>query len=179
MNMNLFKKKNLPDIEKELNSLIDLTDPKEKEEFDQVAFQLDLMHEVRQLMKLKGWKQNDLALKLGKSKSYISQLFSGDKLINIKTIIKLQNIFEIKFSVSVFSVYDPKIQLIETINDLIDTIEYYFTGSQLSELVLPKQNENQNLTSPLHSETCFVNEEGYLINKTQTILESDSYANRV
>lgn len=177
MSMNLFKKKNHNDIEKELSSLINLSDPKEKEEFDQVAFQLDLMHEIRQLMMLKGWNQNDLALKLGKSKSYISQLFSGDKLINVKTIIKLQNIFAIKFSISSFSVFNPKNQLIETLNDLINTFEYYFSGSQISELSLPQQNENQHLP-PLHSETCFVNEEGYLINKTQTILESDSYADR-
>lgn len=51
-------------------------------------------------MKLKGISQKDLADSLGVSKSYVNQLFTLDKFLNMKTIAKLQNILDVKININ-------------------------------------------------------------------------------
>lgn len=173
--MNFHKRHKPIKTAEELHLLVDLSNPKEKEEFDQIAFQLDLMHEVKKLMNLNGWNQNDLSSKLGKSKSYISQLFAGDKLLNIKTIIKLQNIFNVKFSITT-SIHKSENRLNEEFAHFLEIVEYYVSSSQLSEIMLTPKQKKEKL-SPVRSEICYVNNEGTLINKTKTILEAGTYVN--
>jgi transcriptional regulator with XRE-family HTH domain len=61
--------------------------------------QLDILHEVTELMKNSKSvsSKTELAKRLGKSKGFVSQLFSGDKALNLKMIAQLQEIFDVKF----------------------------------------------------------------------------------
>lgn len=72
------------------------------------AFDLD--HEARMVsyrflsvvderMEELGWNFKQLADALGTSKSHVTQLFNGSRLLNMKTIAKLQWILGIEFSV--------------------------------------------------------------------------------
>lgn len=47
-----------------------------------------------------GWSRKVLAEKIGTSPSYISQLFRGDKLINMNTLAIIQKVMEIQFEIS-------------------------------------------------------------------------------
>lgn len=47
-----------------------------------------------------GWSRKDLAEKIGATPSYISQLFQGDKLINMNTLAKLQKAMGIRFEIT-------------------------------------------------------------------------------
>jgi ribosome-binding protein aMBF1 (putative translation factor) len=56
-----------------------------------------------------GWSRKDLAEKIGTSPSYISQLFQGDKLINMNTLAIMQKVMGIQFEVSQKRTYEEKI----------------------------------------------------------------------
>jgi DNA-binding Xre family transcriptional regulator len=69
-------------------------------------------HEAKMLMfkflsaleksgKKKKWKKKELALAIGTSPSYITQLYKGDKLINLHTLAKLQEAYEVSFEIKV------------------------------------------------------------------------------
>ena len=47
-----------------------------------------------------GWNRKILAEKIGTSPSYISQLFRGDKLINMTTLAIIQKVMDIQFEIS-------------------------------------------------------------------------------
>lgn len=82
---------------KELEELLKFDDQEERLELKASIIQLDLLEEVKELMKEKKMSRKALAEKLKKSPSFVSQLFSGDKLLNLKMIAQLQEIFDAKF----------------------------------------------------------------------------------
>lgn len=87
-------------IESKLNKLAELL--KFENEIDRIDvkasfIQLDILEEVKKIMKEKNISRTELAKKLKKSKSFVSQLFSGDKALNLKMIAKFQEIFDAKF----------------------------------------------------------------------------------
>jgi transcriptional regulator with XRE-family HTH domain len=56
-----------------------------------------------------GWSRKVLAEKIGTSPSYISQLFRGDKLINMNTLANIQKVMDIQFEISQKKTYEVKI----------------------------------------------------------------------
>ena len=96
-----FKNKNKQQLTKEMNDLIaNILKPANEEEairWEAEKITLGFMHEVEKLMVERGWTKKDLADKLGTSKSYVTQLFRADKLINVKLLAKLSMIFDKKF----------------------------------------------------------------------------------
>ncbi len=80
-----------------------------KKNLDDTAFDLEyesrmisyrFLSEVDKIMETRGIKKKELAIMLGTSASYITQLFNGNKLINLPTLAKLQHALGIKFSIS-------------------------------------------------------------------------------
>lgn len=59
--------------------------------------QLEILEEIKKIMEDKNISRTELAEKLKKSKSFVSQLFSGDKALNLKMIAQFQEIFHTKF----------------------------------------------------------------------------------
>jgi transcriptional regulator with XRE-family HTH domain len=93
MNMNSNNKA----IDKKLKSFLEFKDANDKIDFDAEVIHLNIINEILKLMVEQGMNKAKLAAKLKTSKSYITQLFSGDKLFNPKLLAKLQNIFKVKF----------------------------------------------------------------------------------
>jgi ribosome-binding protein aMBF1 (putative translation factor) len=79
----------------------------DKIDFLTEALHLDIIAEVENLMEKREISRAELAKKLNTSKSYITQLFTGDKLLNLKTIVKLGKILNanVKFE---FMDYEKK-----------------------------------------------------------------------
>ncbi len=95
--MNSNNKTSFEELLEEAESFIGSKTKQEKLEFDANALQLDIMHQIQDLMVAEGISRKQLADLLGKSKSFISQLFSCDKSLNLKTIVQFQEIFNKKF----------------------------------------------------------------------------------
>jgi transcriptional regulator with XRE-family HTH domain len=51
-------------------------------------------------MDRKGWTRKQLADEIGTSASYLTQLFRGDRLLNFKTVAKIEGALEIRFEVN-------------------------------------------------------------------------------
>lgn len=87
-------------IQKRLEDLFTFKSDKDRLQFETEILHLDIMHQIKYLMDKKGLKKVDIALELGTSKGYITQLFTADKIVNLKTLAKLQRTFQIKFDIS-------------------------------------------------------------------------------
>lgn len=86
------------EIQERFKSILSFEDDNDKLEFETSLIHLDIIDNIIELMNERGYTKARLAKKLGTSKSYITQLFSGDKLVNLQLIAKLQRIFDVKFS---------------------------------------------------------------------------------
>ncbi len=72
----------------------------EKLEFEAKMIQLDFISRLQELMKYRNIKsKKELAELLGTSPSFISQIFSGEKLINLKHIAKIQKALNVKYAI--------------------------------------------------------------------------------
>ncbi|MEX1261819.1 MAG: helix-turn-helix transcriptional regulator [Balneolaceae bacterium] len=58
------------------------------------------LSEAQKAMDRKGWTRKRLAREIGTSASYLTQLFRGDRLLNFKTVAKIEVALEINFGVS-------------------------------------------------------------------------------
>ncbi|MDP2301915.1 MAG: helix-turn-helix transcriptional regulator [Ignavibacteria bacterium] len=121
MNMNSNTKPTFEELLNEAEELLVFKTKEEKTGFDKDVLQLEIMHEVQKLMDNEGLSRKELAEKLGKSKSFVSQLFSCDKKLHFGLLTQFQEIFKgkFKFSFIPFSDYNPKM----VIDDYKDGLE--------------------------------------------------------
>ncbi|MEA3448454.1 MAG: helix-turn-helix transcriptional regulator [Bacteroidota bacterium] len=93
--MSLSKK----ELIKQFNKLNKFNNNQEKIENDAMMLHARVMQIVEIVMDQKGWNKKTLANKLGISPSYLTQLFVGDKMINLTMIAKIQHYLGIKLSI--------------------------------------------------------------------------------
>jgi antitoxin component HigA of HigAB toxin-antitoxin module len=95
------KKKNNPEHElllKELQESLAFNNDDDKLEFEAEMLSLDLVSVIQALMEEREIKKSHLSKKLGLSKSFITTVFSGDKLVNLKLLAKIQRALDVKFT---------------------------------------------------------------------------------
>jgi len=59
------------------------------------------LSEAQKAMGRKEWTRKRLAKEIGTSASYLTQLFRGDRLLNFKTVAKLETALSIDFEITV------------------------------------------------------------------------------
>lgn len=82
----------------EYAKLFKFSNDKERVEFLTDRIQLDILAQITNIMRKQGISRSDLAVKLKVSKSYVSQLFSCDKRLNLKTLAQLEHILDAKLN---------------------------------------------------------------------------------
>ena len=87
-------------ILKNLESLLVFDNEKEKLELEAELLHLKFVQVIEKLMENEGVSKSDIASDLSTSKSYITQLFSGSKLLNMKTLVKFQHVLNFNFRIS-------------------------------------------------------------------------------
>ncbi|MDP3913629.1 MAG: helix-turn-helix transcriptional regulator [Bacteroidota bacterium] len=83
----------------ELESLLSFNNKEEKMELEAELLHLKFIKVIEEAMKLEGISKAEIAAQLATSKSYITQLFSGDKLLNMKMLARLQQVLDISFQI--------------------------------------------------------------------------------
>ena len=91
------KNDNIESKLKKIEELLKFENEEDRIDVKASFIQLDILSEVKKVMKEKNISRTELAEKLKKSKSFVSQLFSGDKALNLKMIAQFQEIFNAKF----------------------------------------------------------------------------------
>lgn len=85
--------------QKKFDEALQFTNNTERVHFAAEMIHLDIMHEVECMMKQVEMNKTELARLMGVSKGYLTQLFCGEKLMNLKTLAKLQHIFNCRFDI--------------------------------------------------------------------------------
>lgn len=98
MNTNLEQTKK-QEMEAKFNSFFSELTIENPIEFVAATIHDDFMYLVEQMMKEQGLSYKELAEKLGTSKGYVSQLFSGKKLVNLEMIARLQKVLDVHFEI--------------------------------------------------------------------------------
>lgn len=87
------------DIEPGFESLFSSKTKEEEIEHEAKMIMFRFISELEKLKKDKPLRKKDLAKALGTSASYITQLYRGDKLINMTTLAKLQDVYNLTFEI--------------------------------------------------------------------------------
>jgi transcriptional regulator with XRE-family HTH domain len=64
-----------------------------------------------------GWSRKELAKRVGTSASYITQLYNGDKLVNMTILAKFKNVLGIEFEIAEKSTYAQSVSNFQPLND--------------------------------------------------------------
>jgi transcriptional regulator with XRE-family HTH domain len=82
-----------------LNRMLEFKSEREKERLEEDLLNLKFITAIEEIMDQKDINKTDVAEILKSSRSYVSQLFSGNKMINIKTLTKIQKGLNISFKI--------------------------------------------------------------------------------
>ena len=96
MNMKFSKKYN---VNPEFEDLFAFDSSQEELEHDAKMIMFRFLNSFEKLFDNNPIKKKDIASAIQTSPSYITQLFRGDKLINLLTLAKLQNKFDFTFEI--------------------------------------------------------------------------------
>ncbi len=97
--------------------------PGEKVEHRAQMLSFIFLSEAQKVMDHKGWTRKKLADEIGTSASYLTQLFRGDRLLNLKTAAKIENALGIEFDITVS----------EISNEYHDTKDLKLRSTQVNE----------------------------------------------
>jgi ribosome-binding protein aMBF1 (putative translation factor) len=89
----------IEEIRNEFQKLFEKS-PEEQVEHRAQLLSYIFLSEAQKAMDRKGWTRKQLADEIGTSASYLTQLFRGDRLLNFKTVAKIEGALEIRFEVN-------------------------------------------------------------------------------
>lgn len=93
--------KTMKNIENSFNELFEFEDNKDLIDVKAHVLASKFLSEILEVADKKKLNRKQLAEKIGTSASYLTQLFRGNKLINLTTIAKLQEKLDIEFEVTI------------------------------------------------------------------------------
>lgn len=113
--MNLYQEINVTEQEEEILIMGNMVKEIQKiakrltefeNELDKQKFQTEMLHlrfiqVIITLMNERNMKRKDLAKLLNVSKSYVTQLFAAERMLNMNLLSKLEKIFDITFELSI------------------------------------------------------------------------------
>lgn len=88
------------EIRKEFQKLFEKS-PEEQVEHRAQMLSYIFLSEAQKALDRNGWTRKQLAKEIGISASYLTQLFRGDRLLNFKTVAKVEAALEIRFEFNV------------------------------------------------------------------------------
>ncbi len=96
--MSTQKLNNPEEIRREFDKLFDQS-PEEQIEHRAQLLSAIFLSEVEKELDRMGWTRKRLAKEIGTSASYLTQLFRGDRLLNLKTVAKIEQALQITFEI--------------------------------------------------------------------------------
>jgi len=105
--MSTKKSNNTEKIRSEFQKLFEKS-PDEQVEHRAQMLSWIFLSEAQKVMDRKGWPRKRLAKEIGTSASYLTQLFRGDRLLNFKTVAKIEAALDIEFEIMAISKYSNR-----------------------------------------------------------------------
>ena len=88
--------------------------------------------EAQKAMDRKGWTRKQLANEIGTSASYLTQLFRGDRLLNFKTVAKIEYALDLKYGI-----YEESNQKVE----MKEYLDFFFEDEEMANLPFDEQQK--------------------------------------
>jgi len=92
------QKLNRKKIKEEFQALFEQS-PEEKIEHRAQMLSYIFLSEAERALEQKGWTQKRLATEIGISASFLTQLFRGDRLMNFKTVAKIEQALGLEYHI--------------------------------------------------------------------------------
>jgi len=105
------------EIQDTFDQLFDQLSEKDKLENDANLLMFRFLSIIQDKCEALGLNRKQLAQKVGTSPSYITQLYQGDKLVNMITLAKFQKALEIDFEIIEKKSYEEKVKDYSPISD--------------------------------------------------------------
>src|SRR5690625_3327487 len=96
--MNTKQSSSIEEIRNEFQKLFEKS-PEEQVEHRAQMLSYIFLSEAQKVMDRKGWTRKQLADEIGTSASYLTQLFRGDRLLNFKTVAKIEYALDLKYGI--------------------------------------------------------------------------------
>jgi ribosome-binding protein aMBF1 (putative translation factor) len=90
-----------PKLKNEFKQAMQFKSPEEKVEHDSKILMFKFLSIIEEEMEKRNMNKKDLAIELGTSASYITQLFRGTKNVNLIKLAQFQRLFNIEFDITV------------------------------------------------------------------------------
>ncbi|MGL4597330.1 MAG: helix-turn-helix domain-containing protein [Bacteroidia bacterium] len=126
-------------------SLFDFSSEEEKQAHEAAMVSARFLHEISRLCELHGWNKKELAKKLDVSPSFITQLYRGERLLNLTLIAKVQTVFKISFRLMLEKMdgYEGHEFADQVLKAIFDRQKKRSTSSK-SEIILPKSKQHDS-----------------------------------
>jgi transcriptional regulator with XRE-family HTH domain len=135
--MNIKSKTN-KEIQDAFDQLFNQLSEQDKLENDANLLMFRFLSIIEEKCEALGLNRKQLAEKVGTSPSYITQLFRGDKLVNMLTLAKFQKALGLEFEIAVKKSYEEKVKDYMPIGDGQGVWVYH-------KFALPNYNAYKNL----------------------------------
>lgn len=93
--------KKIQQIQKDFDQLLTPSSDEERQEADAQLLTAKFLSCIQEITDQRNIKRKELAALIGTSPSYLTQVFRGNKPINLLTLVKIQRALRIEFEVSV------------------------------------------------------------------------------
>jgi len=132
-------------INPEFEDLFSFNSKDEEFEHNAKMLMFSFLDKIQQVADEQNLKRKDLAKKIGTSPSYITQLFRGDKLVNLTTLAKFKDALGIEFNISLEKEDTSK----EEDFDIKKYLNKIVKGSrgELLMLIKNKQDEEEDINN--------------------------------
>jgi ribosome-binding protein aMBF1 (putative translation factor) len=118
--MNTLSEHKLKELQNKFKSLKDKKSEDDLIKEDEFVLMANYLSEIEKFQRDKGLNRKDLAHKIKKSASYLTQVFRGDKPLNFNTLAHIQKALGIRFKVTAF----PKSEFPKNSNIHAQTANY-------------------------------------------------------
>jgi transcriptional regulator with XRE-family HTH domain len=128
------------EIEKEYEDLFEFSNEEEEDQHEARMIMYRFLSEIERVSGPEKGLKNKLANLVGKSRSYITQLFNGDKLINLVMLAKFQRALSIKFKIVAY----PEESFKDYTSTTKSSVNYSLLIDSQSHLISEKQWQDIN-----------------------------------
>ena len=87
------------EIKKSFDDLLGFKNEKEADAHNEYMLMFRFLSEVEGIMEEKDMTKKKLATLIGTSASYVTQIFNGNKIVNLDTLAKIERALDIKFDI--------------------------------------------------------------------------------
>jgi ribosome-binding protein aMBF1 (putative translation factor) len=88
------------EINPEFSHLFQFENEKDELKHNTKIIMFRFLIEIEKLAEAEGMNRKDLALAIGVSPSFLTQLYRGAKTLNLETIAKFENLFKVNFMIT-------------------------------------------------------------------------------